>query len=246
MGVWSELAAARMIEMAGTEMASIDMVSMEETATSEHESAAPAPRDCPNIVLLGASGAGKSTTGWLLARLIGYGFVDLDQMIERKLGKSVEQIFADDGESSFRALECELLGKLAGIRSHVVALGAGAVVDDEAWHLASGLGVTVWLNAPAEEIARRFLASEAELLKRPLLADVRDEVDPAARRRLLEARLSALIGNRVDRYKQADLVVTDSFSTPESTSQLLRSTLIREGYLSLATGQRPFDRWQIM
>jgi shikimate kinase len=199
-----------------------------------------------NIVLIGASGAGKSATGWMLARLIGYGFIDLDQTIEAREKKPVHVIFEEKGEPYFRELERDLLRSLSGLRSHVLATGGGACVDDECWALIQALGTTVWINTPPEEIARRLNATEGELKKRPLLADVLAHKDGETRMKLLSERIKALIGNRVDRYKLANLQVADSFSTPESSAHLLKDTLIREGRVPLARGERPYDRWRIL
>ncbi len=196
-----------------------------------------------NIILMGATGCGKSTTGWLLARLLGYGFIDLDQMLESRERKTVNQIFEASGEQHFRQLEVSLIEKLTRVRSHVIALGGGAAENDESWILLQKMGTTVWINTPAEEIARRLLANEAELLKRPLLAELLIHKDAETRQKLMGERLKALIGNRVGRYKQARVVVSDTFSTPETTAHLLKEALLREGILKLPQDHRPLDRW---
>lgn len=199
-----------------------------------------------NVILLGATGAGKSTTGWLLSRLIGYGFIDLDQAIEARERRPVHAIFETDGEPRFRELEREQLASLRGLRSHVLAVGGGTVSDDENWRQLQEMGTTVWINTPPAEIARRLSASEDELRKRPLLAEVLTQKDAETRHKLLSERLKALIGNRVERYRLARVAVTDSFSTPESTAHLVKDILMREGFLAPPREQRPIDRWRIL
>lgn len=199
-----------------------------------------------NIILLGAMGSGKSTVGWLLARLIGYGFIDIDQMIETRAKKKIAAIFEELGESEFRRLERELVLSLSDVKSHVVAVGGGTVTDDDNWSVLSRMGVTVWLNPPPEEIARRIGHDEAELKKRPLLAEVLSHKDKETRHKLLSERLKALIGNRSERYRQARVTVSDSFSTPDSTALLVKDTLVREGALTIPKDQRPYDRWGIL
>ena len=125
-------------------------------------------------------------------------------------------------------------------------LGGGTVMDDDSWQTLTRLGTTVWLNPPPEEIARRIGKDEADLAKRPLLADVLQQKDKEARHKLLSERVKALIGNRSERYRQAEIVVSDSFSTPESTAKLIRETLQKAGVLTNSTAQKPYDRWGIL
>ena len=79
------------------------------------------------IVLIGFMGAGKTTVGHLLAGQLGLPFIDSDMVIEERGGRPVRQIFADDGEEAFRALEHETIAGLLRGRAAVLALGGGAV-----------------------------------------------------------------------------------------------------------------------
>ena len=79
------------------------------------------------IVLVGFMGAGKTTVGRLLAARLGVPFTDSDQVIEDRAGKPIRQIFADDGEAAFRALEHQVVADLLGGPDIVLALGGGAV-----------------------------------------------------------------------------------------------------------------------
>lgn len=58
-----------------------------------------------NVILVGAMACGKSTVGWRLAKMIGFGFIDLDEWIERKTGRTITKIFDQDGEEVFREIE---------------------------------------------------------------------------------------------------------------------------------------------
>ena len=199
-----------------------------------------------NIILIGAMGSGKSTVGWLAAKLLGYGFFDLDAMIESEAKKSVHMIFEEKGESHFRDLERSTLKRFSALRNHVVALGGGTVSDDETWETILSMGTIVWLNPPADEIARRLAANIEQLKARPLLAELANHQDLETRHKLLSERIAALTGNRVGRYKQAHCVISDRFSTPDSTARLLLDTLIKEGVLKISVEQKPFDKWQIL
>lgn len=75
------------------------------------------------VILLGAPGAGKSTVGALLAKNLKFAFVDTDKVIEEISGKSVSQIFVDDGEDRFRALELEVLENQLSATDTVLSLG---------------------------------------------------------------------------------------------------------------------------
>jgi len=196
-----------------------------------------------NIIIIGAMGCGKSSVGWLAAKILGFGFIDLDEYIERSEKMGVTQIFNEKGESYFRDIEKQAVESLRGIRSHVIATGGGAVVDDENWQAFCDMGATVWLNTSPQEIARRFVSDETELKKRPLLAELAGESDKQLRQRLLTERLSALIGQRQARYKQADVILTDTFSTPESSAKKLVRTLIREGLVRTPGADAALDRW---
>jgi shikimate kinase len=79
------------------------------------------------IVLVGFMGAGKSTVGSLLADRLGLPFTDSDQVIEQRAGRPVRQIFAEEGEPAFRALEHQVIAEILDGPARVLALGGGAV-----------------------------------------------------------------------------------------------------------------------
>lgn len=83
----------------------------------------------PVCVLVGTMGAGKSTVGELVAATLGVGFADTDRMIEERAGKSVSDIFVEDGEAAFRALERETVARALAHHGGVLSLGGGAVLD---------------------------------------------------------------------------------------------------------------------
>ena len=81
-----------------------------------------------NIFLIGMMGAGKSTVGKLLAQKLGYNFLDTDPLIEKCAGKSIPEIFAKDGEETFRDLEQQVLSQVSAYTRLVVATGGGIVM----------------------------------------------------------------------------------------------------------------------
>lgn len=130
------------------------------------------------IVLTGFMGSGKSTIGRRLAEQLGWQFVDLDSTIERRDGRSVPQIFAEDGETAFRAMEADALNSCLAESQIVLALGGGALETpaNRAALAASARTCVVLLTASfdtlfarcEEQIAR---AAASSLPIRPLLGD---------------------------------------------------------------------------
>ncbi|NDE14373.1 shikimate kinase [bacterium] len=180
-------------------------------------------------------GSGKSIVGRLLAHLLGFGFIDTDAEVEARARKSVARIFKDQGEPAFREIERKVVMRAAGARHHVIATGGGAVEDAEAWNALKANGIVVWLNPSIEEVVRRIVPGPAALhalADRPFLEDLADvsglapgTKGPALRefmedkRKRLAERLRALLGSRIARYREADLVVEPAWELPETTAR---------------------------
>jgi len=128
-----------------------------------------APERVRTVVLVGFMGAGKSTVGRALSRRLGLPFEDLDDRIQQREGKTIEQIFRESGEIEFRKAETaalrELLGEL-GSSLRVVALGGGTFVEPgNAALIEEAEARSVFLDAPVEELLRRCVEEKTE---RPL------------------------------------------------------------------------------
>jgi shikimate kinase len=124
------------------------------------------------VILVGFMGAGKTTVGRALSHRLGLPFEDLDDRIQHREGKTIEQIFRESGEAEFRRAESaalrELLGEL-GSSHRVVALGGGAFVQPANAALLEDAKVhSVFLDAPVDELRRRC---EDEPTERPLRRD---------------------------------------------------------------------------
>jgi shikimate kinase len=170
-----------------------------------------------NVYLVGMMGAGKSAVGRPLARALGYRFIDADVALEQSAGRTIAQIFAEDGEEGFRAVETAVLDQLAQWHSLVVATGGGVVTRPVNWgHLQQG--VVIWLDAPEGVLLQRL---RADPTPRPLLADP----DP-------EGRLRLLLAQRRPLYAQADLHVNQGKESPEGVASRVLEALpaiLREG-----------------
>lgn len=119
-----------------------------------------------NIVITGFMGTGKSTVGKLVAEKLGRTFIDTDEEIARRTGKTPAEIFAQRGEAEFRHIERRMCRFLAAQRGFVVSTGGGMLVDDSNRDVMLASGFVVCLTATPEIIAQRLVADKSE---RPLL-----------------------------------------------------------------------------
>jgi shikimate kinase len=147
-----------------------------------------------NIVLIGFMGTGKSAVGRILAERLGRRFFDTDSIIEKRAGKQVRAIFAEEGESCFREMESEVIRDLAARRGCVIASGGGAVLSGENVRALKSNGMLICLQADPEFLCRRLARSD----DRPLLPKGRAE-------RL--SRIKELLHARRAHYAVADLSV---------------------------------------
>ncbi|MFE5189152.1 shikimate kinase [Streptomyces sp. NPDC056628] len=133
----------------------------------------------PVVVLVGPMGVGKSTVGELMAGRLGVGYRDTDDDIVAEQGRTISEIFVDDGEAAFREIEKQAVRRALGEHDGVLALGGGAILDAGTRALLAGQRV-VYLSMDVEEAVKRTGLNAA----RPLLA-----VNPRKQwRELMEAR----------------------------------------------------------
>jgi shikimate kinase len=129
-------------------------------------------RELRTVFLVGFMGAGKTSVGRALSLRLGLPFEDLDDRIQHREGKTIEQIFRESGEAEFRKAETAALRELLGESCsplRVVALGGGAFVQPANAALIEEAGIhSVFLDAPVEELLRRC---EDEPKERPLRQD---------------------------------------------------------------------------
>jgi shikimate kinase len=167
-----------------------------------------AQRQIHNLALIGFMGTGKSSVGRLAAAQLHYDFVDTDELIQQRAGKSITEIFTQQGEAAFREIEGQLVTEMAGWHRRVIATGGGLGANEA--NLASlrhhALIVCLW--AAPEAIWQRVRHQG----HRPLLLEVPDPLGKI--RSLLEARAPF--------YRQADVLVNTAWrSLKEVTAQVL-------------------------
>jgi shikimate kinase len=121
------------------------------------------------LTLIGYRATGKTTLAKLLAERIGWDWADADAEIERRAGKSIERIFADEGEPAFRDLEAQVIADLCRRDRLILAAGGGAPLRPENRRAIRAAGKVVWLTARPETILARMAADPATVAQRPSL-----------------------------------------------------------------------------
>jgi shikimate kinase len=157
-----------------------------------------APISSRNIVLIGFMGCGKTTVGRILAGRLGWDFLDTDALIVQSVGRSIPEIFAEEGEKAFRDHETEVLRSACTRGNRVISTGGGVVLRSDNVSILRENALVVWLTARAEVIVQR---TKRDFSSRPLLAKGAD--DPLA-------HVLTLLGERGPHYQNAAHVIVDS------------------------------------
>jgi shikimate kinase / 3-dehydroquinate synthase len=193
----------------------------------------------PVIILCGFMATGKTAVGRALAQMLGVPFVDTDELIEARAGKSVAEIFAGDGEARFRDLEAEVCASLAipdgvsGSRGGaVIASGGGSLLREETFRRFETLGTMIVLEASIDEVLRR--ATTASI--RPKLGAPEDAAT-------VRARAQQLYAERRPVYDRVAWRVDTTHRRAEETAfeiaERLRRTQHKETLLYMRAGVRP-------
>jgi len=166
----------------------------------------------PNLYLVGFMGVGKSAIGRRLAREMNYKFIDSDHVIEKKIGKTIPEIFKSEGEAAFRGYEREFIESGHPTEGCVVACGGGLVVQAGMSDLLKECGIVVCLFASPESIVERTGRNK----NRPLL----DVEDP-------EERVRQLLADRESIYMQAGTCITTEERSISEIVQHIKRTYLR-------------------
>ena len=160
-----------------------------------------------NLALIGFMGTGKTTVGRLVAEQLGFEFLDTDELIQARTGRTIADIFAKEGEPAFRALEKQIVQELSAREKTVISTGGGLPTNPENLAALKSFALVVCLWASPEKIWERVRNQS----HRPLLHDA----DP-------QKKIRELLAVREPFYKQADVLInTDLRSVREATQQIV-------------------------
>jgi len=181
-------------------------------------------RRITNLIITGFSGTGKSLVAMEVALRLNWNFIDTDDEIVRQTGKTIAEIFRQDGEDKFRELERETIRKACQQKQTVIAIGGGAIVDPQNYELLAKTGLIVCLEAKPETIYERLFREDAyssETEVRPLLAND----NPLERIRQLKA-------SRQPYYANVDCTVhTDNLNISQVAEEVIRASgLLRRAH----------------
>jgi shikimate kinase len=162
------------------------------------------------LILTGFMGTGKSSVGKIVAKMTGRRYMDLDRIIVERTGRTITEIFDNDGESCFRKEETEALRETIQASDLVLSTGGGAVLAGENRALMRGAGAVVNLTASPEVILKRIESCE----QRPLLRDRKTVAD-----------IARMLAEREQCYAEADIRIDTDAKTMEDVAAEILSFL---------------------
>ena len=154
-----------------------------------------------NIAIMGHMGSGKSLTGKILAKQLGFQHLDSDLEIIKLTNKSINQIFEEKGEEYFRSVETKVLLSLIEKENIIISLGGGSILDKLIRNKLKNKSITVFLDISLKALEKRLIKSD----KRPLLKNVD-----------IKKKLKELDFVRGKYYLQADIIIQNT-DTPLDT-----------------------------
>jgi len=149
------------------------------------------------VYIIGFMGSGKSTAGRKIAASLGWTFIDLDRKIEEFTGKTIPQIFSEDGEEKFRQLETDALQIFKSEINTVISTGGGTPCHGNNIDVMLSTGLVVYLKMTPDQLASRLLESAGQ---RPLLKNIPDDK--------LGDFISKKLASREKWYKRAHIIIS--------------------------------------
>ena len=163
-----------------------------------------------NITLCGMMGSGKSSIGKILAKKIGYNFVDIDKLIEEKEQKSINKIFEENGEKYFRETEEQITLDILKNRNTVVSLGGGAIINKKISNIIKMNSYNIYLEVNINILKKRLIKSK----NRPLI--IKKDINKT---------LKELLIKRESFYKKADLIIKNEENINNTIKTILKNII---------------------
>ena len=164
------------------------------------------------ITLVGYMGSGKTTIGKSLAKKLNYEFIDLDELIEEKMGKRISEIFDEHGEEKFRTIEINLLqyAVMKGEGKAVLSTGGGTPTQKGVMSYINKVSTSFYLDTKVSELVSRLIHNKAS---RPILADKSKEA--------ISPFIVKHLSTRVQFYKRAHFTIENNGSAAQSINKIL-------------------------
>jgi len=166
-----------------------------------------------NITFCGMMGSGKSIIGSKFAKLINFNFLDTDALIEKKTGKSINNIFDNYGEAYFRELEEKYISNILLKKNYVISLGGGVMNNIRLRNIIKKKSFNIYLYVNNSILLKRLANSN----KRPLIKNTD-----------MQEKLDELIKKREKYYKKADLTIKNCQTINETINELINKFYINE------------------
>jgi shikimate kinase len=169
------------------------------------------------VILTGYRATGKSSIGKILADLLGFGFIDTDEAIEKRQGETIAEMVGRGGWDLFRRKEENMLLDLAASKNKVIATGGGSVMHEKAWQKLRKNALVVWLTADVKTICRR-LAADSDT----------DDLRPPLTEMGTMNEIAMVLSERQPLYeKSSDITIHTEGKTPEEAAEAILNELKR-------------------
>ena len=161
-----------------------------------------------NITFCGMMGSGKSVIGSKIAKILNFNFLDTDALIEKKTGKSINQIFNESGEIFFRELEEKLISKVLLKKKYVFSLGGGVITNLKLRNIIEKNSFNIYLEVDNNILIKRLENSK----NRPLLKNTN-----------IKKKIEELMKNREVFYKKADLIIKNNLTVYDTIKEIKKN-----------------------
>lgn len=170
------------------------------------------------VILVGMMGCGKSTVASIVAKKLGYEFLDIDEIIVKNVGCSIVEIFKYQDEEYFRKKEYEALTFALEKNNVIIASGGGAYINDKSRKLIEEKSISIWLNATCEVIYRRVKYKKT----RPLIANTTDVKKSVynlyeKRRPIYQQAKIHVDTSNLNQFQAADIIIEKILQINENT-----------------------------